>query len=269
LPTLGLLGGGLMATALIKGLLQQGYPAAQIYVSDPEPACRQRLDELGTKTFASNQTMLTALSKKEAAGVILAVKPQVVPEALSGVDYPDLPLLSIVAGYPLATLEALLPSGTKVLRAMPNTPALIGAGITAISAGSNCGAPELAWAEQILRSLGQVVSVPEKLMNAVTGLSGSGPGYVYLFIEALIDGGVLAGLPRALARELAVATVLGSAQMVIETKEHPAALRDMVTSPGGTTSAGVYALEQAGFAGQVMQAILAATERAQALGERK
>ncbi|HBL35282.1 MAG TPA: pyrroline-5-carboxylate reductase, partial [Firmicutes bacterium] len=230
LRTLGLIGGGLMATALIKGLLKQGYPAAQIYGSDPDPASRQRLEELGVKTFASNQTMLTALSQNEAAGVILAVKPQVVPEALSGLEYPDLPLLSIVAGYELAALEALLPSGTKVLRAMPNTPALIGAGITALSPGSNCGAPEKAWAEQILSSLGQVVSVPEKLMNAVTGLSGSGPGYVYLFIEALIDGGVMAGLPRALARELAVATVLGSARMVAETKEHPAVLRDMVTS---------------------------------------
>ena len=267
--TLGLIGGGLMATALIKGLLKQGYPAAQIYGSDPDPASRQRLEELGVKTFASNQTMLTALSQNEAAGVILAVKPQVVPEALSGLEYPDLPLLSIVAGYELAALEALLPSGTKVLRAMPNTPALIGAGITALSPGSNCGAPEKAWAEQILSSLGQVVSVPEKLMNAVTGLSGSGPGYVYLFIEALIDGGVMAGLPRALARELAVATVLGSARMVAETKEHPAVLRDMVTSPGGTTMAGVFALEQAGFAGQVMQAVLAATDRAKALGERK
>ena len=178
--TLGLIGGGLMATALIKGLFKQGYPAAQIYGSDPDPASRQRLEELGVKTFASNQTMLTALSQNEAAGVILAVKPQVVPEALSGLEYPDLPLLSIVAGYELAALEALLPSGTKVLRAMPNTPALIGAGITALSPGSNCGAPEQAWAEQILSSLGQVVSVPEKLMNAVTGLSGSGPGYVYI-----------------------------------------------------------------------------------------
>ncbi|NLY90977.1 MAG: pyrroline-5-carboxylate reductase [Firmicutes bacterium] len=266
---LGIIGGGLMATALIKGLLKQGYPAAQIHVSDPDPERRRLLTELGVKTHSANQGMLEALPPGEAGGVVLAVKPQAVPEALSGLNFPALPLLSIVAGYTIARLEELLPAGTKVLRAMPNTPALIGEGITALSPGPGSGAPEQAWAERILEGLGRVVVVPENLMDAVTGLSGSGPGYVYLFIEALIDGGVLAGLPRTLARELAVATVLGSARMVMETKEHPAVLREMVTSPGGTTIAGLARLEQAGFAGQVMSAVLAATERAKALGERK
>jgi len=266
---LGIIGGGLMATALIKGLLKQGYPAAKIHVSDPDPERRRILDELGVKTYNANQEMLTALPPGEAGGVVLAVKPQVVPEALAGLDFPALPLLSIVAGYTIARLEELLPAGTKVLRAMPNTPALIGEGITALAPGSRCGQPEQAWAEGVLRGLGRVVSVPERLMDAVTGLSGSGPGFVYLFIEALIDGGVLAGLPRPLARELAVATVLGGARMVAETKEHPAVLRDMVTSPGGTTIAGLAQLEQAGFAGQVMAAVLAATERAEVLGGNK
>lgn len=264
--TLGLIGGGLMGTALIKGLLKQGYPATVIYVADPEPSRRQLLAELGVETFAETKKMLVALSQREADGVILAVKPQMVPEALSGLNLAGLPLLSIVAGYKVAALEALLPAGTKVLRAMPNTPALIGAGVTALALGTQSGTAEQAWAEKVLRSLGQVVLVPENLMDAVTGLSGSGPGYVYLFIEALIDGGVLAGLPRALARELAVATVLGSARMVAETKEHPAVLRDMVTSPGGTTIAGLYALEEEGFSGQVMKAVLAATDRSRALG---
>ncbi|WP_231133208.1 pyrroline-5-carboxylate reductase [Capillibacterium thermochitinicola] len=266
---LGLIGGGLMGTAIIKGLLKQGYPANAICVADPDPARRQLLAELGVATFADNRAMLAALNKQEADGVILAVKPQVVPEALAGLDLGGLPLLSIVAGYKVAALEALLPAGTKVLRAMPNTPALIGAGITALALGAQSGSAEQDWAEKVLRSLGQVVLVPESLMDAVTGLSGSGPGYVYLFIEALIDGGVLAGLPRALARELAVATVLGSARMVAETNEHPAVLRDMVTSPGGTTIAGLHTLEEAGFSGQVMRAVLAATDRAKALGEGK
>jgi len=258
-----------MATALIKGLLKKGYPAAQIYVSDPDPDRRRVLADLGVKTFGVNQRMLEALTPGEDGGVVLAVKPQVVPEALSGLNFPALPLLSIVAGYTIAGLEELLPAGTRVLRAMPNTPALIGEGITALTLGSKSGAPEQAWAEKILQGLGRVVVVSENLMDAVTGLSGSGPGYVYLFIEALIDGGVLAGLPRTLARELAVATVLGSARMVVETKEHPAVLREMVTSPGGTTIAGLAHLEQAGFAGQVMTAVLAATNRAKALGDRK
>ena len=258
---LGLIGGGLMGTAIIKGLLKQGYPAAEIYVADPDPSRRQHLAELGVETFADHQGMLTALTRREADGVLLAVKPQNVPESLAGLNLAGLPLLSIVAGYKIAALEALLPAKTKVLRAMPNTPALIGAGITALALGAQSGTKEQAWAERVLSSLGQVVLVPEKLMDAVTGLSGSGPGYVYLFIEALIDGGVLAGLPRALARELAVATVLGSARMVAETGEHPAVLRDMVTSPGGTTIAGLHALEEAGFSGQVMKAVLAAAER--------
>ena len=133
--TLGLIGGGLMGTALIKGLLKQGYPATAIYVADPDPSRRQLLAELGVETFAETKKMLVALSQREADGVILAVKPQMVPEALSGLNLAGLPLLSIVAGYKVAALEALLPAGTKVLRAMPNTPALIGAGITALSLG--------------------------------------------------------------------------------------------------------------------------------------
>ena len=197
---LGLIGGGLMGTALIKGLLKQGYPADTIYVAEPDPSRRQLLAELGVELFADSQGMLGALTRRKADGVILAVKPQNVPEAVAGLNLAGLPLLSIVAGYKVAALEALLPAGTKVLRAMPNTPALIGAGITALALGAESGTAEQAWAEKILRSLGRVVLVPESLMDAVTGLSGSGPAYVYLLIEALIDGGVLAGLPRTLAR---------------------------------------------------------------------
>ena len=136
---LGLIGGGLMGTAIIKGLLKQGYPAAEIYVADPDPSRRQHLAELGVETFADHQGMLTALTRREADGVLLAVKPQNVPESLAGLNLAGLPLLSIVAGYKIAALEALLPAKTKVLRAMPNTPALIGAGITALALGAQSG----------------------------------------------------------------------------------------------------------------------------------
>ena len=265
--TLGLIGGGLMATAIIKGLLKQGYPAEGLLVSDPDLSRREFLEALGVSTFQDNQEMLATLEKKEAEGIILAIKPQVVKEALTGLDFPNLPLLSIVAGYSVSALESLLPAGTRVLRAMPNTPALIGEGITAVTAGTRSNEQELTWAEKILSSLGKVVVVPEGLMNAVTGLSGSGPGFVYFFIEALIDGGVLAGLPRPLARELALQTVVGSARMVAELQEHPAQLKDMVTSPGGTTITGLVELEAAGVYGVLMKAVLSAADKSEKLGE--
>lgn len=266
LSSVGFIGGGLMATAIIKGLLKQGYEAERFMVSDPDFTRREILGKLGIKTFQDNSEMLIALESKEVEGVILAVKPQVVKEALTDVKIPELPLLSIVAGFPVSSLETLLPEA-KVLRAMPNTPALIGEGITAITAGTRSGEPEIKWAKEILSSLGAVVTIPESLMDAVTGLSGSGPGFVYFFIEALIDGGVLAGLPRQLSRELALQTVLGSTQMVSKLQEHPAVLRDMVTSPGGTTITGLTELELGGVHGQLMKAVLAATEKSKELGE--
>ncbi|NLW55670.1 MAG: pyrroline-5-carboxylate reductase [Firmicutes bacterium] len=256
-----------MATAMIKGLLQQGYPAQEILVSDPDPERRESLAEFGVLTFTDNQEMLWELRRREGEGVVLAVKPQVIKEALAGLTFPLLPVLSIVAGYSLAALARLLPAEMRILRAMPNTPALVGAGITALTASVKCGVEDQKWAEKVLGSLGKVVIVPESLMNAVTGLSGSGPGFVYFMLEALIDGGVLAGLPRPLARELAVQTAAGSIKMLQELKEHPAELRDMVTSPGGTTIAGLVQLEAAGVSGQVMKAVLAAAEKAAEIGE--
>ncbi len=266
MSALGFIGGGLMATAIIKGLLKQGYAAERFIVSDPDAMRREILGELGIETFQDNREMLIALENKEAEGIILAVKPQVVKEALKDLKIPDLPLLSIVAGFPVSSLETLFPRA-KVLRAMPNTPALIGEGITAVTAGTRSGEAELKWARGILSSLGTVVTITENLMDAVTGLSGSGPGFVYFFIEALIDGGVLAGLPRQLARELTLQTVLGSTLMVSKLQEHPAVLRDMVTSPGGTTIAGLTELELGGVHGQLMKAVLAATKKSKELGE--
>lgn len=264
---IGLIGGGLMATAMIKGLLRQGYPGEELLVSDPDPQRGEILTQLGVLTFRDNQEMLRALTKRGGEGVVIAVKPQVVKEALAGLDFPPCSLLSIVAGYSVAALGRLLPNEARILRAMPNTPALIGEGITALTAGAECEAEDLQWAEKVLGSLGKVVIIPERLMNAVTGLSGSGPGFVYFMLEALIDGGVLAGLPRPLARELAVQTAVGSIKMVQELKEHPAQLRDMVASPGGTTITGLVELETAGVYGQMMKAVLSAANKAAEIGE--
>lgn len=176
------------------------------------------------------------------------------------------PVLSIAAGATLARLEAALAPGTPVVRAMPNTPALVGAGAAAIAAGSAAGDGEVAWASSILGAVGTVVVVPESSLDAVTGLSGSGPAYVFLVVESLVEGGVLAGLPRDVASSLAVQTVLGSAQLLVSSSDGPEALRAAVTSPGGTTAAGLWALERGGVRAAFLEAVMAATERSRELG---
>ncbi|NLZ43293.1 MAG: pyrroline-5-carboxylate reductase [Clostridia bacterium] len=260
--TLGFIGGGKMATAMIKGLLHQDYPKVKILVADPDPGRRQELAVLGVTAFPDNSAAVA-----EAEAVILAVKPQKVEEALRGVKFrPGLPILSIVAGYSTARLEKLLP-GLRILRAMPNVAALVRAGITALAPGKSAREEDLAWGKEILQAFGRVVLVEEEMMNAVTAVSGSGPGFVFSFLAALTDAGVLAGLPRALAGELAIQTLLGSAKMAAELGEHPVVLREMVTSPRGTTIAGLLELERSGFAGAIMQAVSAAKKRADELGE--
>lgn len=260
--SLGFIGGGKMATAMIKGLLHREYPREKILVSDPDPKRRQELGVLGVKTFADNREL-----PPQAGGIVLAVKPQVVSEVLRDLEFPrEIPLLSIVAGLSTARLEELAPN-LRILRAMPNVPALIQEGITVLAAGKSAGENDLKWGEQILAAFGRVVLAPEGQMNAVTALSGSGPGFVFSFIEALIDAGVLTGLPRALAGELAVQTVLGSAKMAAKLGDHPASLRDMVTSPGGTTINGLLELEAGGFAGTIMKAVCSAKKRAEELGQ--
>jgi pyrroline-5-carboxylate reductase len=175
-------------------------------------------------------------------------------------------VLSIAAGVTIDRLEAALAPGTPVVRAMPNTPALVGAGAAAVAAGHAAGEAELAWAEQVLGAVGQVVRVDESLLDAVTGLSGSGPAYVFLVAEALIEAGVLAGLPRPTAATLATQTLLGSARLLSESGDGPEALRAAVTSPGGTTAAGLRALERAGVRAAFLDAVMAATERSRELG---
>ncbi len=201
-----------------------------------------------------------------ADGVVVAVKPGHVEAACAAMaDLAVGRVLSIAAGVTLARLEAALAPGTPVVRAMPNTPALVGAGAAAIAGGTHASAGDLDWAESVLGAVGLVVRVDEPLLDAVTGLSGSGPAYVFLVAEALIEGGVLAGLPRDTAVELTVATLLGSARLLAETGDDPAALRAGVTSPAGTTAAGLRALEDRGTRAAFIAAVAAATDRSRQL----
>lgn len=257
-----------MAEALLSRLIMRNtYPAKDVWVSEPLPQRRELLvQQYGAQTTANNQTVVA-----EADVLLLAIKPQVfqsVVDALtpSAEKSSQQLVISILAGVPIQKLEAAFP-GQPVIRAMPNTPATIGAGMTAIAPGHHTDANHLQTAQQIFAAVGEVVEVPESLMDAVTGLSGSGPGYVAVMIEALIDGGVAAGLPRAIATKLAIQTVRGTAELLQTNELHPAVLKDRVTSPGGTTIAGIAQLEQAGFRSALIEAVRAAYRRSQELGQ--
>jgi pyrroline-5-carboxylate reductase len=260
-PRLLLVGGGNMGSALLNGLLAGGWaPVGELAVSDPDPAQRERL-------VAAHPGLTVVDAPVAADGAVLAVKPEVAEGvcrtlAAAGIRR----VLSIVAGLPAARLEAALGDGVVVVRAMPNTPALVGAGVAALSGGDLAGSADLDWAEGILATVGTVVRLPERQLDAVTGLSGSGPAYVFLVAEALIEAGVLAGLPRAAARDLAVGTLSGSARMLAETGEDPAVLRARVTSPGGTTAAGLRILELKAVRSAFIEAVASATERSRQLG---
>jgi pyrroline-5-carboxylate reductase len=271
---LGVIGGGMMAEALLSRLLASGlYAASDVLVSEPQ-STRQSLlrDRYGIQVTGNNSDALTAHV------VLLAIKPQVFPQVAAELapqlaSVPVAPeaaparlLLSILAGTAIAQLEAAFP-GWAVVRAMPNTPATVGAGISALAPGHLARPEQVQQAHKILAAVGEVVQVPESLLDAVTGLSGSGPGYVALFVEALSDGGVAAGLPRAIATQLAIQTLKGSAQLLQETGLHPGQLKDQVTSPGGTTIAGIAQLERAGFRSALIEAVKAATARSRELGQ--
>ncbi len=266
-----------MGEALVGGLLRSGWATAgDVVVVDKAP---ERREELAAGVGARHPGLTVADRVPPCAAAVIAVKPGDV-EAACGqlVAAGARRVLSIAAGVRLADLERWLRRpGTvttgadagdtpAVLRAMPNTPALIGAGASALSAGSAADAGDVSWASGILAAVGTVVVVPEPLLDAVTGLSGSGPAYVFLLAEAMIDAGVLVGLARATARQLAVQTLLGSARLMAESGEAPEALRAGVTSPAGTTAAGLRALDAAGFRSAVADAVVAATERARLLG---
>jgi pyrroline-5-carboxylate reductase len=254
-----IVGGGRMGEALVGGLLAAGW-ASPDELGVTEPVADRRA-ELSAR-YAGVRVLDEVV---EADGAVIAVKPAEVASACATVVADR--VLSIAAGVSIATLESVLPGKPAVVRAMPNTPALIGAGAAAIAAGATADDDDLAWAESILAAVGDVVRVPEKLLDAVTGLSGSGPAYVFLVAEALIDAGVLAGLPREVSTRLATQTLLGSARLLAESGETAEVLRGQVTSPGGTTAAGLRALEAAGVRSAFLEAVTAAAARAGELGQ--
>ncbi len=261
----GFVGGGAMAEALAGGLVAAGLPARQIRAADPDPARRKHLEqELGIETSADN-----AQAVAERDLVVIAVKPGLVPQALASVDAQAArgPLwISIAAGVPLAKLADALVPEARIVRAMPNTPSLVRAGATAICGNAAATADDLALATALFRSVGTCWTAPDEgLLDAVTGLSGSGPAYVFVFLEALADAGVRVGLPREAAAQLATQTVLGAATLAGEPGRHPAQLKDQVTSPGGTTIAGLERLEAGGLRAAVYEAVAAATARSKEL----
>ncbi len=260
--TIGFIGAGAMAEAMISGMLGTGLVSSgQIMASDPSPGRLQLLhDRYGIVTTAANDQVVT-----ESSTVVLAVKPQIlreVVEALCGTWRQEQLVISIAAGITLTDLEAWLPPGTPVIRTVPNTPCLVGEGATVLSMGSAAVEHHRVLAETIFGAVGIALTMPEQYLDAVTGLSGSGPAYIYLVIEALADAGVRVGLPRDVGLMLAVQTVVGAAKMVKNTGGHPAQLKDMVTSPGGTTIAGLHVLERGGLRGLLMDAVMTARDRA-------
>jgi pyrroline-5-carboxylate reductase len=261
---LAMIGGGIMGEAILSRLLSQGvYQPDQVLVSEPNGDRQKYLTSTyNIQVTADNKATLSATEV-----ILLAIKPQildVVREQLENVKT-EAVIISILAGVTLSRLEQAFPE-IPVIRVMPNTPATVGAGMTAIASGKLATSSHVDLANSIFGAVGEVVEVPEYMMDAVTGLSGSGPAFVALMIEALSDGGVASGLPRAIATKLAIQTVLGTAQLIQETNLHPGQLKDQVTSPGGTTIAGVATLEKLGFRSAVMEAVKSAYQRSQALG---
>jgi pyrroline-5-carboxylate reductase len=258
------IGGGRMGAALCGGLLRSGWTYAEHLAVVESDAPRRDIlaGELPGVRIAADLR-----DTPGAQGAVIAVKPGDVEAACRSLAPEGIPrVLSIAAGVSVAKLETWVGPGTAVLRAMPNTPAVIGAGVAALAGGSIAREEDLAWAEGVLGAVGAVVRVPEASLDAVTGLSGSGPAYVFLVAEALIEAGVLSGLSRDVSRALVVHTLAGSARLLLESGEDPEVLRAQVTSPGGTTAAGLRALEARGVRSAFLEAVMAATERSRQLG---
>jgi pyrroline-5-carboxylate reductase len=264
---IGVIGAGKIGSAIARGVIRAGLAAKEnIIASDVSAALRQAAtQELGIKTTVDNGALCDF-----ADIIILAVKPQIVDpvarEIAKKLGTAKL-LVSVAAGVPLSRIEAGLAPGARVVRVMPNIPCVVGAGAAGFAGGAHATAADLEKVGAILNSFGVGVAVEEKYLDAVTGLSGSGPAYVFLFMEALADGGVQMGLARDVALKLAMQTVYGAAKMALEGNKHLGELKDEVTSPGGTTIAGLYAMEQKGFHGTVMDAVVKATKRSQELGK--
>ncbi len=256
-----IVGGGAMGAAILGGLVDSGWASAtDLVVCELDAERRAALS-------AAHPGLVVVDAPVEAEDALLAVKPDAaegVCRALGKVGVRR--VLSIVAGLASERLEAVLPSEAVVIRSMPNTPALVGAGVAAMAGGINARSADLDWAEGILAAVGTVVRLPERQLDAVTGVSGSGPAYVFLVAEAMIEAGVMAGLTRAVSRTLVVATLLGSARLLDETGDDPATLRAAVTSPGGTTAAGLRTLEFKAVRSAFIEAVAAAVERSRQLG---
>jgi pyrroline-5-carboxylate reductase len=265
--TIGFLGAGKMGTALAKGFISAGLVKAnQISAFDPvKEAGAAFAKETGAKFAKSNVEVA-----KFANVLIVAVKPNNVPELLNeirGTMTPNHLVISIAAGVPISKFEAGLGDKTRIIRVMPNTPALLSASATGYALGKSATANDGDLCKKLFSAVGIAFQLKESLLDAVTGLSGSGPAYIYMIIEALSDGGVASGLPRDVSTKLAAQTVLGSAKMVLETGIHPGALKDMVTSPGVTTIEGVHELEKGKLRGTLINAVRAATEKSKKLGQ--
>jgi pyrroline-5-carboxylate reductase len=264
-----IVGAGKMGGALLGGLLRSGWvELADVAVVEPEAERRAELTEAfpGLCLVPAPEAGLLTDGGERIAGAVLAVKPDAAEGACRALGATGVQrVLSIVAGVPSARLEAALGGEPVVVRAMPNTPALVGAGVTAISGGAFATSRDLAWAEDVLSAVGTVVRLPERLLDAVTGLSGSGPAYFFLVAEALIEAGVQMGLARDVSRSLVVETMQGSATLLQETGRDPEGLRAMVTSPAGTTAAGIRVLEARAVRSAFMEAVAAATERSRNL----
>jgi pyrroline-5-carboxylate reductase len=264
---IGFLGAGKMAMALAQGWIKAGLAAAdRICASDPVPAAREQF----AKTTGAAVTDDNARVVTQANVVVLAVKPQNMMDVLTGIRAAVTPshlLISIAAGVTIEQIAKVVGAEKPIIRVMPNTPCLVGASASAFAASKWATSADVQLCERLLNSVGRAVQVQEKLLDAVTGLSGSGPAYVAVMIEALADGGVRMGLPRDLSMLLATQTVLGSAKMLLETGLHPGQLKDMVASPAGTTIAGLHELERGGLRAALMDAVEAATNRSVELGK--
>jgi pyrroline-5-carboxylate reductase len=265
---IGFLGAGKMATALAHGWIQAGLAVSdQVCASDPISTARDHFTKMtGAASVADNGRVLA-----QSEIIILAVKPQNMAALLAEIRplmQPHQLLISIAAGITVTQIADAVGADRRIIRVMPNTPCLVCASASAFSPAANATPDDIQRAERLLNSVGRAVQVPEKLLDAVTGLSGSGPAFVFVMIEALADGGVRMGLPRDLALMLAAQTVLGSAKMLLETGLHPGALKDMVASPAGTTIAGLHALERGGVRAALMDAVEAAASRAVELGKK-
>lgn len=264
--TIGFIGAGNMGSALIGGMIRSGYASGEGFlVYDPAPAAMGSLkQQFGVRTAAGNREVA-----RQSDYLILAIKPNMAEPVLSEIAdvlRPETVIVSILAGASIAALERHIGKPAKIVRTLPNTPALVGEGMTAICPNALVEPNELEEIVRIFASVGKAEVVPEKLMDAVTAVSGSSPAYIFMMIEAMADGAVQAGMPRAQAYRFAAQAVLGSARMVLDTELHPGVLKDRVCSPGGTTIDAVAALEREGFRNAILSAVKAAAEKSARMG---